>query len=212
MYEDHTDVFLLAGLACAMLIVVVAFVSTQPENKFMGLGDEVATTDEYNTLFNDSFSGRIVGIGRYIIPFNNTFNGRVVAKDYVMYTVRDEIGTERIFEWKWLEKVDADGSDDEIKTCPEAIGTIKTTAHTPNTILSMNASTAMSVSIRDEQGHPMIWIDNTSGVVWMMVSNGHQVPVNVADIENIETTYSYIDTFEYAPQSWTEKRETGETQ
>ena len=205
-YESDTTL----AIWCLVAVILFAVATLAfPPPDIMEHGDEVTTTDEYNTTFNNSFSGRIVSIRRYITPFNNTFDGRVVAKDCVMYTVRDEIGTERTFELTWLEKVDADGSDDEIKTCPKVIGTIKTTTHTPNTILSMNASTAMSVSIRDEQGHPMIWIDNTSGVVWIMVSNDHQVPVNVADIENIETTYSYIDTFEYAPQPWTAKRETG---
>jgi|LGOV01.1.fsa_nt_gb hypothetical protein len=58
--------------------------------KFMGLGDEVATTDEYNTLFNESFSGHIVSIDK-------------------LYTVRDENGNERAFEWKWIDHVDAEG-------------------------------------------------------------------------------------------------------
>ena len=180
----------------AIVMFVCGCMTCAVDNMIL-LGDDVTTSDKYTTLFNDSFSGR------------------VVAKDAGMYTVRDESGTERVFDRTWLRRLMRMDQmmklkDDEIKTCPEGIGTIKTTAHTPNTILSMNASTAMSMSIRDEQGHPMIWIDNTFGVVWIMVSNDHQVPVNVADIENIETTYSYIDTFEYAPQPWTEKRETEE--
>lgn len=62
---------------------------TSGGNKFMGLGDEVTTTDEYNILFNDTFSGRIVSIDS-------------------LYTVRDENGTERMFEWKWIDHVDVD--------------------------------------------------------------------------------------------------------
>ena len=62
---------------------------TSGGNKFMGLGDEVTTTDEYTTLFNESFTGRIVSIDS-------------------LYTVRDENGTERAFEWEWIDHVDAE--------------------------------------------------------------------------------------------------------
>ena len=62
---------------------------TSGGNKFLHLGDEVTTTDEYNTLFNESFSGRIVSIDR-------------------LYTVRDENGTERMFEWEWIDHVDVE--------------------------------------------------------------------------------------------------------
>ena len=146
------------------------------EKNTICLGDEVTTSDRYTTLFNDSF------------------NGRVVAKDDGMYIVRDENGTERKFEKYWLEKRG---------TLTEAI-LPNSTSQTPNTVLYMKASAAMDMATKDEQGTPMIWVDNTSGIVWIMVSYGHQVPVNVTDIENIETIYSYIDTFEYVDQPWEE--------
>ena len=56
----------------------------------IGLGDEVATTVEYEELFGDSFSGSVVMIDG-------------------VYTVRNMNGTERTFERKWLDSVDAEG-------------------------------------------------------------------------------------------------------
>lgn len=80
-----------AILAIAIMVALAAFMLLTPsQNKIMKLGDEVATTDEYNTLFNDSFSGRIISIA----------GG---------YTVRDENGNERTFVWKWIDHVDTEG-------------------------------------------------------------------------------------------------------
>ena len=59
-------------------------------NSAVGLGEEVVTTVEYDELFGDSFSGRIVMIDG-------------------AYTVRNITGTERSFERKWLDRVDAEG-------------------------------------------------------------------------------------------------------
>ncbi len=56
------------------------------------LGDEVATTDEYNILFNDSFSGNVV----------------TTMRDK-MYIVRNTNGEERTFERKWIDKTSAGG-------------------------------------------------------------------------------------------------------
>lgn len=147
------------------------------------LGDDVTTSDRYTTLFNDSFTGR------------------VVAKDDGMYTVRCENGTEREFERHWLGKC---GKSTGVLTHTTEELRPNSTSNTPNTALYMNASAAMGMATKDEQGTPMIWVDNTSGIVWIMVSYGHQVPVNVTDIENIETIHSYIDTFEYVDQPWEE--------
>ena len=85
--SDRTFAVLVIGGAMLIIATVLAF--TPSENKFMELGDEVTTTDEYNTLFNETFSGRIVSIDS-------------------LYTVRDENGTERMFEWKWIDHVVAE--------------------------------------------------------------------------------------------------------
>lgn len=61
------------------------------ENNTIWLGDDVTTSDRYTTLFNDSFTGR------------------VVARDDGMCTVRCENGAEREFERHWLVKYDAEG-------------------------------------------------------------------------------------------------------
>ena len=79
-------------LVC-MVVAVALFAygcATSTVEGMISLGDEVETTTEYKDLFNDSFSGR------------------VFAKDGGMYTVRDENGTERTFEWKWIDPVDAE--------------------------------------------------------------------------------------------------------
>ena len=79
--------FAVCALAMPMLIISAGLTFESSENKIMEIGDEVATTDEYNTLFNESFSGRIVSIDR-------------------VYTVRDDNGNERTFGRKWIDHVD----------------------------------------------------------------------------------------------------------
>ena len=49
------------------------------------LGEHVHTTEEYEQVFNDSFSGRVVLI------------------DHHKYTVRNSTGAERVFEQVWIE-------------------------------------------------------------------------------------------------------------
>jgi len=90
MSYDRTGTFAVCVFAGAMIIIAIFLAIDPSENKFMKLGDEVATTDEYNTLFNESFSGHIITIDK-------------------LYTVRDENGNERTFEWKWVDHVDAEG-------------------------------------------------------------------------------------------------------
>ena len=124
-----------------------------------------------------------------------------------MYTVMDETGAVREFDRHWLAN---GGKSTRVLTHTTEELRPNSASKTPNMVLYMNASAAMGMATKDEQGTPMIWVDNTSDIVWIMVGNGHQVPANVTDIENIETTYSYIDTFEYVDQTWTEKRETEE--
>ena len=90
MHDIPDRTFAVCVIAGAMLIIAIVLAFTPSENKIMELGDQVSTTDEYNTLFNDSFSGRIVSID-------------------AVYTVRDENGNERVFEWKWIDHVDVEG-------------------------------------------------------------------------------------------------------
>lgn len=76
-------------IVCMCIAIVAGIVACEAliEYNLMSLGDEVVTSDEYNVYFNDSFSGRII-----------------VTKDS-MYTVRDMDGCERVFDKKWLVKV-----------------------------------------------------------------------------------------------------------
>lgn len=88
MYEDCTNALLFTLLVVFGLLIGMSMHGA--ETNTILLGDDVTTSDRYTTLFNDSFTGR------------------VVAKDDGMYTVRDESGIERAFERTWLEKVDAE--------------------------------------------------------------------------------------------------------
>lgn len=82
---------IIISLAVAFSFGILTYICmVGSENKFMGLGDEVTTIDEYTMLFNDSFTGRVVAIDK-------------------LYTVRDENGTERTFAWKWIDHVDVEG-------------------------------------------------------------------------------------------------------
>ena len=84
----HTCVFLAVGTAFGLpFILALAGDGTH----FIHLGDEVATTTEYNTLFNGTFSGHVVSIT----------DG--------MYTVQNETGTTQSFEFKWLTIVVREG-------------------------------------------------------------------------------------------------------
>lgn len=77
-------------IAGAMLIIAVILAFAPHDNKIIELGDEVTTTDEYNTLFNDSFTGRVVAIDE-------------------LYTVRDENMNDRTLAYRWIDKIDAEG-------------------------------------------------------------------------------------------------------
>ena len=82
---------IIISLAVTFALGIFMYVCmTGAEGNTIWLGDEVTTSDRYTTLFNDSFSGR------------------VVTKDDGMYTVRDENGTERELDRHWLDKVDAE--------------------------------------------------------------------------------------------------------
>lgn len=81
---DLSGVFVLTLIFAFGLFMGICMIGA--EDSSVHLGDEVTTTDRYTTLFNDSFTGR------------------VVAKYDGMYTVRDENGAEREFEKYWLEK------------------------------------------------------------------------------------------------------------
>lgn len=94
--NEYDTVLIMGAFAGTMLIIVTFLIleclnNAQFKEKIMEPGDEVTTTDEYTKLFNESFSGRIVSIDE-------------------LYTVRDENGTERSFDWKWIDHID-DGGD-----------------------------------------------------------------------------------------------------
>lgn len=88
MSYDSDTVMIAGAIAGSLLIIAIFLVIYSCEKKFMCLGDEVVTTDEYTTLFNELFSGHILRMGKSC-------------------TVRDENWDERTFEWKWVDHVEA---------------------------------------------------------------------------------------------------------
>ena len=90
MSDVSDGTFAVCVFAGVVLLICAVLVSSPSENKFMELGDEVTTTDEYTTFFNESFSGRIVSIDK-------------------SYIVRDENGNERTFKRKWIDHIDDEG-------------------------------------------------------------------------------------------------------
>lgn len=86
-YDILFDIITFGVMVLCIFGIIYAMTDILNNNNTISLGDEVVTSNEYNVYFNDSFSGRII-----------------VTKDF-MYTVRDIDGNERVFEEKWLVKV-----------------------------------------------------------------------------------------------------------
>ena len=81
-------ILIIGGLLFAAVSFLYLAYGASHSLSITSLGAEVQTTDEYEQLFNDSFSGRVVLVTR---------QGAFVV------TVRNAEGTEQKFACKWLE-------------------------------------------------------------------------------------------------------------
>ncbi len=85
--------WILVGTAVvAMLVAGLIIYDINTYNTAYALGTEVETTEEYTTMFGDSFSGRILSPPSY-------WERAII--------VRNADGVERVFAARWLEPVEA---------------------------------------------------------------------------------------------------------
>lgn len=90
MGYDNEDIYgylLLAVIliTAILLSTAILLIESSPGSNSFTIGDEVETTNEYNAIFNDSFTGHVIS-----------------ARNCV-YLVRCDNGTEREFVSKWID-------------------------------------------------------------------------------------------------------------
>ena len=87
MGYDTKDICIYLVLPVLVLVsIVIIIIWSVPGSDFIAIGDEVETTEEYSTIFNDSFTGHVI----------SARNG--------VYLVRCDNGTEREFVSKWIDR------------------------------------------------------------------------------------------------------------
>lgn len=89
--KNTIKIMAIAAVATVILVGLVATLVTDPVTPMTTLGTEVQTTAEYELLFNDSFTGRII-------------QRTGLAEDAVV--IRNTDGEERRLAGKWIEAVE----------------------------------------------------------------------------------------------------------